>query len=125
MLVFNQKKKYELPEYQQFSKLRLISMIISGIILIGFIVGMYFIYVNIYQTIGQIQSVMLTQSELNTQIIDFERLEIVQKTWNEKHQLELPALARDPFNSLPIKPTSTPSTVKKTTVTAPNSAILR
>ena len=70
--------------------------------------SVYFIYNNIYQTIGEIQSIIILKSQISTEVIDFDRLQKVNEKWNIKNNTEIPTLTRDPFN--PISTTTIPIT---------------
>ena len=90
---------YRAPEYKQFLKLRLLSFSIIGIILVGILLGTFFIYQNIFVTVSQAEQIILVKSNLTAlEIIDFTRLDQVKKAWEEKNNPAAIVIIHDPFN---------------------------
>ena len=107
-------------EYRHFRTLRLINigiilLAVAGISYIG-----YFLYNKIYTTIGQVQNIILIESQMQGSIIDFETLEEAIYAWEEKYTTSTPPISRDPFSVAPTiteappspAPTSTPDTAQ-------------
>ena len=95
----NEKNKIiEIPEYKQYSRLRLLSFFIIGIIGVSVIGGILFVYSNIYTAIGQTQTVISLNTSLTIEIIDFGRYDRVDKAWKDKYSDRELKLSRDPFN---------------------------
>ena len=55
----------------------LVIILLTGLILATFL----FVYKTVINTIGQIQTISLYQSELRVELIDFNRLEKIEKKW--------------------------------------------
>lgn len=97
-----QKNTYRAPEYKQFLKLRLLSFIIIGILALIVMLGGFFIYRNIFLTIGQAEQIILVKNNLSAlEIIDFAKFDKVKKLWEEKNSVLTPIITRDPFNPTP------------------------
>ena len=63
---------YRAPEYKQFLKLRLLSFTIIGSLILTIMLGGFFVYRNIFLTIGQAEQIILVKNNLTTmEIIDF------------------------------------------------------
>lgn len=93
---------YRAPEYKQFLKLRLLSFVIIGILALTAMLGGFFIYRNIFLTIGQAEQIILIEGNLTAlEIIDFAKFDKVKKLWEEKNSTLTPAVIRDPFNPAP------------------------
>lgn len=105
------KNELDIPEYRQFSKLRLLSILIIGFFVTILSIGIYFVYNNIYETINEIQSIVVMKSEFGAEIINFDSLEKVKTNWNLKHQNNNLELKRNPF--VFIDNTIVTTTIKK------------
>lgn len=89
--------------------LRMFSILIIAL-LIGLIFStILFVYQTIMNTIGQVQSISLYQSELRVELIDFNRLDKIEKKWEEKINDEKINLKRNPFLKKISAATSTPN----------------
>lgn len=96
-----QEKTYHSPEYQQFLKLRLINFSVLGILGLATIFGGYFIYQNIFLTIGQAEEIIIAKSGLSAlEVIDFTKFTKVQKTWQEKTFATSTINLKDPFSEI-------------------------
>lgn len=101
-----QENTYRAPEYKQFLKLRLLSFTIIGILILTIMLGIFFIYQNIFLTIGQAEQIILDKSNLTAlEIIDFTKFDNVKKLWEEKNSALMPTAIRDPFNTAPTSTT--------------------
>ncbi len=99
------KPKIDIPGYRQFGKLKIISLVVIGLILFAFGLSIYFVYRNIYQTIGEMQSIIILKSQMNTEVINFDKLQKVKEKWAEKQTSTTPQLNRDPFYAAPTTST--------------------
>jgi len=92
---------------KQFSYLRIISIIFFGIFII--IVGWTALYTQ--QTIQtatiQAQQIIIIKSELSIEPIDFEKFDLIQSSWNQKHTDSVPSITRNPFKKNKIPTTTT------------------
>ncbi len=71
-----------------------------------------FVYTDIYQSIGRVESIILLKSELGTSAIDFERLQRVSAFGNKKYAPRVSGVFWDPFLGISL---TTPSTATSTT----------
>ncbi len=96
----NKNKIIKIPEYKQYSRLRLLSFFIVGLVGVTTIAGVLFVYSNIYEAIDQTQNLISQNSGLTIDVIDFPRYEKVDKAWQEKYSVENKSiiLNRDPFS---------------------------
>ncbi|MFA4830855.1 MAG: hypothetical protein WC862_00910 [Patescibacteria group bacterium] len=85
-------------EYKHFAALRLISLGLIGIFAISIISVGFFIYQHIYTVVGQVQSILVLESQLGAAVVDFNTLEKVEAAWQEKYSANPPLIARDPFS---------------------------
>ena len=102
--MFNKNKKekkqiYQSPEYKHFITLRLLNIAFIGILLLGSGIGGFFIYKNIFNTIDQAEYLILTNIP-STEIINFTKYENIKQSWEEKNNLQLNQITKDPFNSV-------------------------
>ena len=108
MLIQHQSKNKRvvmLAEYKEYERLHLISIIAASLITIGVGITLFFLYTNIYQAISKTRSVLLTDSALTVETIDFKKYDKVITAWEKKTITEIPIITRDPFASAS---TSTP-----------------
>ena len=104
---------YRAPEYKQFLKLRLLSFSAIGLIMLGILLGVFFIYQNIFVTVSEAQQIILVKSNLSAlEIIDFTKFDQVKKTWQQKSNTFVSLPVNDPLNV-----TSIPATTSFTTST--------
>ena len=92
------KQEYQSPEYKHFIILRIVRITFVGILLFGSGISAFFIHKNIFNTIEQVDSIILANTP-NTEIIDFTRYDNVKQSWEEKNNLKLSNITKDPFNS--------------------------
>lgn len=89
MQLISKKKKtnsaHDTAEYSQFRVLRVVSLGIGGILAFGAFVVLYFMYLNIFDTISKVHSIILLSNDYGSDIIDFPLYEEVKKGWNEKN----------------------------------------
>jgi len=94
-------KIYHSPEYQQFLKLRLINLSVMLLLGLATIFGGYFIYQNIFVTIGQAENIIIAKSELSVlEVIDFAKFEKVKTAWETKTLTTSTINNKDPFNEI-------------------------
>ena len=88
------------PEYRYIPLLRIVTLVCFGVMLVSICSVGFFLYENIYTSLGQIEAISALQSTLGYEALDFERLEAVRAAWQNKHT-PLPLVAvRDPFRSV-------------------------
>lgn len=105
--ILTKKSTYQPPEYRQFLRLRIITFSIVGLIGLSLLVGIFFIYNNIYTTIGSAEQIIWEKNGLaSLETIDFVKFEKIIETWQAKNNPSDIILNRDPFNS-PAISTST------------------
>ena len=93
-------------EFRYTNALRITSIVLTGMLLLAFLWTVWFVYTHVQNTISQVESIIVLQSELQIEPIDFARLESVEESWQRKHNPEPPAITRDPF-----RPTTTTAPV--------------
>lgn len=81
-------------------------MAAAALIAAGVCLTLFFLYTNIYQAISKTRDILLTDSTLTVETIDFQKYESATAAWSKRNQLETPAITRDPFTA--ISTTSTP-----------------
>lgn len=113
MQLINRKKKtnaaHDIAEYENFRVLRAASFGIGGVIFIGISIVLYFMYLNIFDTISRVHSIILLSNEYGSDIIDFPLHEQVKKGWDEKSGGSgLAPLPRNIFSGR-VSPTPTPT----------------
>ena len=91
-------------ESKQYAHLRLFSLLITGLVMLGVFSTVLFIYQNIYLTIDRTREQIIIDPIFTQEAIDFARLENVQKAWDEKTQTQTTKVKKNPF----IIVTSTP-----------------
>lgn len=87
--------------------LRMLSILVMALLVGVIIATVLFVYQTIMNTIGQVQSISLYQSELRVELIDFNRLEKIEKKWEEKINEDKPNLIRNPFAVIKTNPIAT------------------
>lgn len=82
---------------KQISVLRMISILLIFSLLALFFTTIMFVYQSVITTIDQIQSIVIYQNAIVVDLIDFNRLNQVEKEWNHKLNTPLEAIKRNPF----------------------------
>ena len=100
------KRTILLTEYKEYERLHWISVTAAALIAVGVSLILFFLYTNIYQAISKTRDILLTDSTLTVEIVDFQKHDSAMAAWNKKNQLEMPAVTRDPFTA--ASTTSTP-----------------
>ena len=95
------------PEYRYIPLLRIVTLICFGGILGSICLVGFFLYENIYTSLGQMEAIAALQSSIGYETIDFDRLDAVKAAWEEKHAPNRLVPVRDPFTSLAASSTST------------------
>ena len=90
--------------------LRMFSILIIALLAGLIFATILFVYQTIMNTIGQVQSISLYQSELQIELIDFNRLDKIEKKWEEKISDEKLDLKRNPFVKK-VSTTTTPNNI--------------
>ena len=101
-LKFPKKKDEEIIRIQNKKNKYIFILRMLSILVITFLTGVIittilFVYETVMNTIGQVQSISLYQSELRVDLIDFNRLDKIEKKWAEKINDEKPNIKRNPF----------------------------
>lgn len=78
---------HDVAEYSQFRALRAVSVGVGGMLAIGAVVVLYFMYLNIFDTISKVHSIFLLSNDYGSDIIDFPLYEEVGKGWSEKREV--------------------------------------
>ena len=86
-------------EFRHTSALRLLTLLIIGLLVFALGATAFFVYRSVTSSIGQIQSIILLQSELYIEPIDFDAFNKGRSAWNIKHATTTMMIARDPFNA--------------------------
>jgi hypothetical protein len=87
-------------EYRSTGILQLLTICAISIFLAVSIITVWFAFTRIQNTIGQVESIVLLQSELQIEFIDFDRLEKVTEAWEIKHSETQVEILRDPFREI-------------------------
>ncbi|PIZ95770.1 MAG: hypothetical protein COX80_03500 [Candidatus Magasanikbacteria bacterium CG_4_10_14_0_2_um_filter_33_14] len=103
--------KPELPqsrEYNRFKKIKIVNLFSLFILLGTFVTTAYFVYNNVYKTLGQLDTLAIVNNIKNFEAINFKNYEDAVAAWDNKNQdtKEL-QISRDLFNKTLILPTST------------------
>ncbi len=85
------------PDAAQFIIIRIFGMIIVACMALFFAATGYFLYQEVYQTIGDVRTIILLKSHDYAEIIDFDRFEKITAEWNIKHEKRGFTNLRDPF----------------------------
>lgn len=118
---------HDVSEYHHFRILRAVSLGIGGLLIVGVGIVLYFMYLNIFDTINRVHSIILLSNEYGGDVIDFPLYEQTKKNWDSKIEAQSQApLPRNIFSGSvatttpAIQPSQTPvQTVPKPVV--PNS----
>ena len=98
-------------EYKHFRLLRYINASIIILFLgCAAYVG-FFLYNRIFTTIGQVQNILVIDSQIQGDIIDFKTFDKLDANWNAKYAESTSTIIRDPFTPVQVvvieSPTST------------------
>lgn len=111
-LILQRKTKVPIPETQEYKnldKIKWLNFFALMFILVMFLGSLWFVYANIYQTIGKVQTLLITNPNLSFEPIDFKLYNDTLSAWETRSKLPLiPDSVRDPFNE-PLLSTSTPN----------------
>lgn len=106
MWKINKRQTYQLPEYKLFSKLKILGWSVLCLLFIFALLIGFFIYKNIYGSIGTAEQIITQSDNLSSvEIIKFELFEKIKKLWDEKNNPPAFELKRDPFNAISATPT--------------------
>lgn len=100
------------PESQEYKNLNKIKWFnFTGLLIIFsiFIGSMWFVYTNIYQTIGKVQILLITNPNLNFEPIDFKLYNDTVATWKSREELPKIIQLRDPFHEVSLTSTTSSS----------------
>ena len=101
-LKFPKKKDEEIIRIQNKKNkyifiLRMLSILVIALLATVATTTILFVYNTVISAIEQVQSISLYQSELRVELIDFNRLDKIEKKWTEKINDEKPNIKRNPF----------------------------
>lgn len=94
-------------ESRQYAHLRLFSFVITGLVMLGVLSTILFIYQNIYLTIDRTREQIIIDPIFTQEAIDFARLDSVQKAWDVKTLGERLPILINPFLPAQQNTTST------------------
>lgn len=99
-------------EYKNLSTFRMLNILSIFLIIFVFGVTVWFVYTNIYQTIGKVQTLLLIQTDPHFEPINFKLYNDTITAWNEKFMSKSFDISHDPFyNISTIIPTSSPELI--------------
>lgn len=87
--------------------LRLFTVSLIAIFSAGFIFVLYFLYQSVFTVINQVDAVLILQSNIRVEVIDFERFEKVDRAWKQKTASPDILIARDPFSPVAVSSSTT------------------
>lgn len=90
----------------QFLIIRIAGMIVVACVITLFAGTMFFLHQEVYQTIGEVKTIVLLKSYDYAEIIDFDRFEKVTAEWERKHEKRDLSGIRDPFTAIEPAPTT-------------------
>lgn len=107
---------HDISEFENFRILRILSLGIGGVLILGMSIVLYFIYLNIFDTINRVHSIILLSNEYGTDIIELPLYEQVKKQWQAKNapvsELLLPRnIFSGSVNQIPSQPSLKPGGV--------------
>ena len=106
--LINKKTTYQPPEFKQFIRLRIVTFSVIRLIGLSTLLGIFFIYNNIYITISTAEEIISERNGLpSLEIIDFTKFEKVMSIWQTKNNPSEMIINRDPFSLPPPTPTTT------------------
>lgn len=102
-------------EFRSISRLRIVYILAFAVAFFVLVGTSYFVYNNVYVTIGSVDSILILRQNPQVEPIDFGRLERVKDAWDTKHNQTKIILSRDPFQSTPaVSSTSASDVVSQT-----------
>lgn len=104
MKLFHKKQTDTPPLHKNALSLRIIMMLFTGLLLIAVGYTIFFIYTNVYNTIGEVRSLILNAQNFGVEVIDFQRFEKVSHLWEQKQMTTTTSPVRDPFYAPPAPP---------------------
>lgn len=106
----------DLPNYpkptRQITLMRLFQMVMLGVFVCILFISILFVYQQVFLTIEQVQSIIVLDSDLRFEAIDFLRLEKVQQAWETKHTTTTVPAGTNPFIGTPTLPPATGATTE-------------
>jgi len=106
-------------DYKRLKKIKVFNWFSFLIVVLTIASTSWFVYNDVYKTIGQIETLAIIKNIKSFESINFKLYEDTTKAWEEKNQKEKTVTPiRNLFNkSSTIAPTSTPQTTETTTST--------
>ena len=113
--------KHQTREYKSLSRFRMLNILSILLIISVFGVTMWFVYTNIYQTIGKVQTLLLIQSDPHFEPINFKLYNDTTEAWSDKFVDTPLDILYDPFYNISTQiitsTTSTPDLVDTQDIT--------
>lgn len=98
----NQPETYLSPEHRHFLFLKIFSSSLFIILFLATLIGSLYIYKNIFDALQSAKLALSNQGLPNIEVIDFDKLEKINKNWDEKLNNPSIDLSKNPFAHLPI-----------------------
>ncbi|MBI2436305.1 MAG: hypothetical protein HYV41_00985 [Candidatus Magasanikbacteria bacterium] len=95
-------------EYKNLSRIKQLNMISLLVIFFVFSMSLWFVYTNIYQTIGKVQILLITNPNMGFEPINFKLYTDTLAAWDARTALPPLSSIRDPFHEVRVT-TTTPS----------------
>ena len=101
------KKKQQTPnvtsrEFGYMPKIKILNIVSICIILFSISATMWFVYTNIYQTIGKVQTLLLIEQKPQFEPINFRQYNDTLAAWDKKYNTEIPKISRNPFQKIEV-----------------------
>lgn len=107
-------KKWSSKKIEPYAKWRLVSLVLFGFLLSGFVGSSYFIYLNIYRTLDDANNIVILNSSLAVNSVNMESYQQALHALKSKEGLSiLPKNIRDIFSYGPETTSGTPPATKK------------
>ena len=87
-------------EYKHANSLRVLSLLLLTCLILTIAGTVFFVYSRVIKSINQVETIIILQSQLKIEPIDFEKLDKVEASWNLKHSTSTPFIETDPFNRI-------------------------
>jgi hypothetical protein len=89
-------------EYKHLGMLRLLTLFIMGVFVLGAFQTALFLYENVYGSIQRAEAIVVLRSEIGVEAIDFEEFRRITRNWDQKYATTTVKVARDPFTAVPL-----------------------
>ncbi len=89
--------EHETRAYRGMAKARFLNILTIFAVIFIFGTTLWFVYTNIYQTIGKVQTLLLIKADPTFEPIKFKLYNDATSAWDLKNNSEKTTLTRDPF----------------------------